>query len=207
MRHLVDAIEAFARAVGGPGLFLIAFLDSSFLSFPQVNDLLIIWTVLKRPHMMLLYATFATLGSIAGCLTLYVVARKGGEAMLTKRISARSMQRGIGVFQRFGLLAIMVPAILPPPAPFKIFVLLAGVARVPLGRFASAVAIGRGFRYFGIGLLTLWYGEAAIDFLKTHGRVLAFGIAVAVLLGAAGYWFWRTRLSGGEAPTSGAGPV
>lgn len=193
MQHLVAAIEAFARTLGAPGLFVIAFLDSSFLSFPQANDLLIVWTVLKRPELMALYATLATLGSIAGCLALYYTARKGGEAMLKKRVSQKTMQRGVGVFQRFGLFAILVPAILPPPAPFKIFVLLAGVAEVPAGRFTAAVAAGRGFRYFGIGLLTLWYGEAAIEFLKTHGRVIAFSLAGALVLGAAAYWFWQSR--------------
>jgi membrane protein YqaA with SNARE-associated domain len=207
MQHLVEAIEAFARAVGAPGLFIIAFLDSSFLSFPQANDLLIVWTVLRRPELMPVYAAFATLGSIAGCLALYFTARKGGETMLKKRVSARTMQRGVGVFRRFGLFAILVPAILPPPAPFKIFVLLAGVAEVPVARFATAVALGRGFRYFGIGLLTIWYGEAAVEFLKTHGRVLAFGLAGAVVVGVAAYWFWRSRSAGDAAPSSGAGPV
>ena len=146
-------------------------------------------------------------GSIGGCLALYYAARKGGETMIKKRISQRNVQRGIGMFRRFGLLAILVPAILPPPAPFKIFVLLAGVAEVPVGRFASAVALGRGFRYFGIGLLTLWYGEAAVEFLKTHGRVLAFSFAGAVVLGVGGYWLWRTRLAGGASSSSGEGPV
>jgi membrane protein YqaA with SNARE-associated domain len=199
MKDLLRAIETLALGLGGPGLFLIAYLDSSFLSFPQANDLLIIWMVLKRKHLMVLYATMATLGSLAGCLTIYLLARKGGEAFVRRRLKEGHVEHGLALFRKYGVLAVIVPALLPPPAPFKLFVLLAGVADVPPLKFTLATLFGRGTRYFGIGLLTLWYGEAAIAFLKANGRVTSLVVAGLVALGAAG-WYWRHRASRPQTP-------
>ena len=194
MKHLAETIEAFALSLGGPGLFLIAYLDSSFLSFPQANDLLIIVTVLKHKHLMLFYASMATLGSAAGCLTIYALARKGGEAFLQKRFRGGKAERVRRLFEKYGVLAVIIPSLLPPPAPFKLFVLMAGVAQMPPLTFATAVALGRGIRYFGVGLLTVWYGDAAVAFLKTHGRLAWVVLGGLALLGAT-VWVWRRRAS------------
>ncbi len=101
----------------------------------------------------------ATLGSLAGCLALYYVARKGA-----RRSSASASARAASIarsatLQRYGVLAVLIPSLLPPPAPFKIFVLLAGVAEIPVARFSIALLIGRGVRYLARGLLAVWYGE------------------------------------------------
>ena len=193
MTRLVEWVQGFALSLGGPGLFLIAFLDSSFLSFPEVNDLLIIWLTTQHPHRMPYYALMTTLGSIAGCLALYTLARKGGEAFLRKRFHERHIDRAMALFQKYGLLAVLVPSILPPPAPFKIFVLAAGVARVKLSHFIIAIAIGRGFRYFGEGLLAVWYGEAAGEFLKENARTVAITVAAVCLVGGVAYILWQKR--------------
>jgi membrane protein YqaA with SNARE-associated domain len=193
MRKIVEAIEAFAETVGGPGLFLIAFLDSSFLSFPQANDLLVIWMVLQAPAKMPYYAAMATLGSVTGCLVLHHLALRGGEAFLKKRVKAHRVDRAMRLFQRHGLLVVFVPSILPPPAPFKLFVLLAGVAGISRARFALAVGLGRGIRYFGQGVLAVWYGEQAVAFLKSYGREVALGIGLAALAVGIALYFWRRR--------------
>lgn len=197
MTRVVEWIQGFAISLGGPGLFLIAFLDSSFLSFPEVNDLLIIWLTTQHPERMLYYALMTTLGSIAGCLALYTLARKGGEAFLRKRFHERHIDRAMDLFQRYGLLAVLIPSILPPPAPFKIFVLAAGVTRVKLTHFITAIAIGRGVRYFGEGLLAVWYGEAAADFLRDNAKPVAISVAVVVFVGALAYILWQRRKSAG----------
>jgi len=195
MKQLVHAIETFALGLGGAGLFLIAYLDSSFLSFPQANDLLIVWMVLKHKHLMPLYAGMATLGSVAGCLTIYALARKGGDALMQRRFRGRSTERVKRLFERYGVLAIVIPSLLPPPSPFKVFVLMAGVAQMPAMRFAGAVAVGRGTRYFGIGILTVWYGEAALAFLKAHPG-LTWGVLGGLMLVGALAWWWRRRSTG-----------
>jgi membrane protein YqaA with SNARE-associated domain len=191
MKTALAWIKAFAAAIGGPGLFIIAFLDSSFLSFPQVNDLLVISMVVQYPYWMVYYAAMATAGSVAGCLTIYYVARKGGDALVRRRFKGRILERAHQLVERYGVLTLLVPAILPPPAPFKIFVLLAGASRMRVGPFAAAIAVGRGIRYFGIGLLTVWYGQRAIRFLEENGRITALAIAGAVVVLATAYLLWN----------------
>jgi membrane protein YqaA with SNARE-associated domain len=191
MTRIVEAIESFATWLGGPGLFLIAFLDSSFLSFPQANDLLVIWMVLETPALMPYYASMATLGSVTGCLVLHHLASKGGDAFLRKRFRQGRVERVRGLIQRYGVLAVLLPALFPPPAPFKLFVLLAGAGGVSRPKFALAVSLGRGIRYFGQGLLAVWYGEQAVAFLKQNGRGLAFGLIIAIVVCAAGLLTWR----------------
>ena len=193
MARITKWIEAFALTIGGLGIFVIAFLDSSFLSFPEVNDFLIILMVVRHPTRMIFYASMATLGSVSGCLALYFVARKGGEALVRKRFHAKSMDWALGLMRKHGYLALLVPALLPPPAPFKIFVLMAGVAAVPLRTFALAIGIGRGVRYFGEGVLALLWGEAALKYVHENGQVVALGLGILALVGGAGYLWWKKR--------------
>jgi membrane protein YqaA with SNARE-associated domain len=193
MSKVVAAVQSFALTLGAPGLFLVAFLDSSFLSLPQVNDLLLIWMVTRQPSLWLVYAAMATLGSIAGCLVMYYLARKGGERVLRKMVSQARMEKGRETFQRWGLLAVLVPSVLPPPAPFKVFVLLAGVVQIPVWQFVGAVTLGRGFRYFGEALLARWYGQQAMEFLDDNLRPISLGIAAALVVGAVLYALLRQR--------------
>lgn len=193
MKRLLTWVEGVALALGGPGIFLIAFLDSSFLSFPEVCDLLIIWMTTRHKPLMPYYATMATLGSIAGCFALYLVARRGGEAFLRRRFRAPHVDRSLAFFRRHGLLAIVVPALLPPPAPFKIFVLAAGVARVRPLEFVLAVAGARGVRYFAEGLLAVWYGDRAVAFLHDNARPVSIALAVAVLAAGVAWAVWQRR--------------
>src|SRR5689334_17515544 len=116
MGGFVRRVQALALVLGGPGLFLIAFLDSSFLSLPEINDILLVWMVTRHESRMLYYAACSTLGSIAGCLVLYYLGRKGDE-WVTKRFSPARVERAMAAFRRYGLLAVLVPSLLPPPAP------------------------------------------------------------------------------------------
>jgi membrane protein YqaA with SNARE-associated domain len=206
MKTALAWIKAFAAAIGGPGLFIIAFLDSSFLSFPQVNDLLVISMVVQHPYWMVYYAGMATAGSVAGCLAIYYVARKGGDALVRRRFKGRLLERAHRLVERYGVLTLLVPSLLPPPSPFKIFVLLAGASRMSVGRFVAAIAVGRGIRYFGTGLLTVWYGQRAITFLEENGRIAAFAIAGTVVVLGAAYMLWNRfrRRHAALTPASGA---
>jgi membrane protein YqaA with SNARE-associated domain len=189
MHRLVERIQAFALALGGPGLFLIAFLDSSFLSFPEVVDLVIVIAITAEKQRIISYPLLATLGSVAGCFALYLAGEKGGEAFLRKRLHERHVDRALAVFQRHGLLSIIVPSLLPPPFPFKPFVLAAGVAGVRRVEFLLAVALGRGLRYFGEGLLAFFYGEKAARFIRENAAPVSFGFALLILAGGLA-WIW-----------------
>jgi membrane protein YqaA with SNARE-associated domain len=190
---IVAAIQEWASELGGIGLFVIAALDSSFLSFPQVNDLLIIVLSTKYPERMPYYAGMTVLGSMLGCFMLYGVARRGGEVFLRKRLKGKYADRAIALYQKHGLLAVIVPSLLPPPVPFKVFVLLAGAAAVSPVRFGLAIAIGRGIRYFGQGYLAVLYGEQAAEFMKAHGAGLGLGLAAAAVLMAVIMLWLRKR--------------
>jgi membrane protein YqaA with SNARE-associated domain len=193
MARFTAAIEAFALSIGGPGLFIIAFLDSSFLSFPEVNDLLIVLLVINHPERVVFYATMSTLGSIAGCLALYFVGRKGGDALVRKRFKGGTVERAADLMRKYGAMALIVPALLPPPAPFKIFVLMGGVANIPLKTFIWAIGLGRGVRYFGEGILAVLYGQRALDYIHENGRLVGLVLGLLVLAGGAGYYLWKRR--------------
>lgn len=199
MSGIISAIQEWASELGGVGLFVIALLDSSFLSFPQVNDLLIIVLSTKYPERMPYYAGMTTVGSMIGCFLLYGVARRGGEVFLRKRLKGPYVDRAIALYQRHGLLAVVVPSLLPPPVPFKVFVLLAGAAAVSPLRFGLAVGIGRGIRYFGQGYLAVLYGEQAAEFMKAYGSEIGIGLALAAVLAGAAVFLVRRRRHGSAA--------
>lgn len=191
MHQLTEWLRAFAMGLGGSGLFLISFLDSSFLSLPQVADILVVYTVARHKERMLYYAGMTTLGSVAGCYVIYLLAKKGGEALLRRRFHERHIERGMALSRRYGMFAVMVPAILPPPAPFKLFVLLAGVAEVPAWQFVGAIGVARGIRFFGLGFLAIEYGDYALGLMAREGRPIAFGLAGLMVVGIVGLVLWR----------------
>ena len=191
--RLTAIIGPFAERLGAPGLALVAFFDSSFLSLPEVADALLVIAVLHQPVLWPFYAAATTAGSVAGCYALYALARKGGEAFLRRRFRGHHVDRALRAFQRFGLLAIVVPSILPPPMPFKVFVLLSGVANVKPGSFLAAVAIGRSFRYGGEAWLAYRYGPQATVYIRENlPTVLAIAAGVVLVLGLA-YIYWSRR--------------
>jgi membrane protein YqaA with SNARE-associated domain len=172
-------IVAFAGALGAPGLFLISFLDSSVLTFPVINDLLLIDLSIQHPGRMPVYASMAALGSVLGCVLLYFIARKGGEAFFHRKAGARALTIRHWV-ERNGFGGMLVAALLPPPTPFKIFVFAAGVFEVPLWSFTSAVMLARVFRYFGMGYLAVRYGEQAMPYLAAHKWQTALAVVALV---------------------------
>jgi membrane protein YqaA with SNARE-associated domain len=174
-------IVAFAGALGAPGLFLISFLDSSILTFPIINDLLLIQLCMRRPAWMPLYASMAALGSLLGCVVLFLLARKVEEAAFHRKVGARAAAIRHWV-ERNGFVGMLVAAMLPPPAPFKFFVLAAGVFEVPLVSFASAVGLARVIRYFGVGYLAVRYGANALPYLAQHKWQVGLIVVVVVVV-------------------------
>jgi membrane protein YqaA with SNARE-associated domain len=128
-----------------------------------------------------------------GCYLLYGVAWRGGESFLRRRFSGARVNRGLELYQRHGLLAVIVPSLLPPPVPFKLFVLLAGAARVSPLKFGAAVLVGRGIRYFGQGYLAVRYGERAAAIVQAHGTAVGLGLAALALVAGVIFYFWRKK--------------
>ncbi|HXX99381.1 MAG TPA: VTT domain-containing protein [Candidatus Limnocylindrales bacterium] len=183
-------IVAFAGALGAPGLFLISFLDSSVLTFPVINDLLLIELSIHHPLRMPLYAAMTMTGSVLGCVLLYFIAEKGGEAFFHRKAGERAHAIRAWV-ERNGFGGMLLAALLPPPTPFKPFVFAAGVFEVPFLSFVSAIALARAIRYFGIGYLAIRYGNDALPFLAHHKLEVMAG---TILFAAISYGLSRLIL-------------
>jgi membrane protein YqaA with SNARE-associated domain len=196
MGRFVQRVQVLAMALGAPGIFLVALLDSSILSLPEVADLLVIWMVTNNKSRIVIYVVSATLGSLLGCLLLYGIGKKGGAGVVHRRFGSTNVERALDAFRRHGIMAVLIPAILPPPAPFKIFVLLAGVADISVARFSTAILIGRGLRYTTEGLLALWYGERAMAFIQQNGTTIALAAVIIIAVGFLVY----LRLSRSQPP-------
>jgi len=178
--HLPHWLQAIVASTGGLGLFVIAFLDSSVLTFPVVNDLLLIKLTIQNPARMPYYAAMATLGSVGGCLLLYYIARKGGEAMFHKHAGPRAQHIHAWI-NRNGFVSILITALLPPPTPFKVFVIAAGALEMPVRTFILGLLAARALRFFGEGFLAIRYGDQAAQFLLTHKLEVA-GIVLLVVV-------------------------
>jgi membrane protein YqaA with SNARE-associated domain len=188
MERLPLWLRSLVGSLGGLSLFLIGFFDSSVLSFPFVNDLLLVRFTIHSPRLMPYYVMMATLGSLAGCFWLYFIAKKGGEAMYRRSAGGRA-ERIHGWVQRYRFLSVAVPAILPPPLPFKPFVLAAGVFQVPMDTFAIALVVGRGLRYSIEGFLAVRYGEQVTRYFVENK--LEFALFVILTIGTTyGTWWW-----------------
>ena len=167
--------------VYGPfGLFAIALLDSAFIPLPGGPDAVMMLLAAARPQWTILYAAAATLGSVAGCVVLYHISRRVGEGAL-RRFSLAKQARVKNLVDRYDVLAVLVASILPPPFPFKLFVVTAGVFRLNVWRFALAIAAGRLFRFLLEGYLAARYGEQAKDLLAAYYPGIGLGLAVLLV--------------------------
>jgi membrane protein YqaA with SNARE-associated domain len=193
MSEFVGRIRTLGLALGGPGLFLVALLDSSFLPLPGITDVLLVIAVTRHPAAMLGYVAMTVAGSVAGCLALHYLGRKGGEAFVRKRFTGEKIERAMAALQRNGVMAVLVPCLLPPPAPFKIFILLAGVAGISAARLATAIAIGRGVRYLALGILAVKYGERAMTYMRDHGAMVSLEAVGVLAIGFGVYQLWTRR--------------
>lgn len=181
--NLWGTISACMYGFGGMGVMLLAILDSSFLTIPEGNDLLIvILSAGKSWGTMTYYVGMTTIGSVIGCFLLYSVGRKGGSPLLKRRFSAEKIERAEKLFKRYGILTVLVPSILPPPLPFKVFVLSAGVFRLNILSFLVAIIIGRAIRYSIWGVLAVLYGNPVKRFMQQNLSEIGIVFAAAFVL-------------------------
>ncbi len=199
MSRLVEWVEVVLLPTLGPlGLFLVALVDSSFLSLPEINDFLVISAALADPRTVWMFVLMAALGSVVGSSILWRVGRAGGEALLVRRFGADWAGRTQRAYRRFGVLALAVPAILPPPMPFKVFVLASGVLGLPYPRFVVTLLLARSARYSFWGTMGVVYGDeareilVAIDAWGAEHLPLVIGLALAAIV-AALVVAWRRR--------------
>ncbi len=168
--------------LGGKGLFLAAALDSSFLPLPEGVDLWLISLAMRQPSRMPYYVAVSTLGSLLGCCALYVVARRGEEIYLEGNPKYSGLPRVQRWVEKYETLALLVGAILPPPTPFKLVVIAAGLMKCRFDRLVLGLVIGRAIRYAGEGLLAVHYGHRAWSWLLRAGPHAVGLVAIVILL-------------------------
>jgi membrane protein YqaA with SNARE-associated domain len=173
--------------VAGPAMILIGALDSSLLSLPEVNDYLVVARCYTHPHAVFFFPLFAAIGSLLGCLLLYTILSRGGRAVLHRRFRIEHVLRVERAYARFGILALVVPALLPPPMPFKIFVATAGALQFPRRRFLVTIFLARSLRYYVEGTLAVFYGQRVLRFFQDNGLLIVSIVTCACVVGLATY--------------------
>jgi membrane protein YqaA with SNARE-associated domain len=186
-RYLHDFIRDVPIYVAAPAMVVIGALDSSLLSLPEINDYLVVARCYSDPKAVFYFPLFAAAGSVLGCLLLYSIMVRGGQAVMRRRFSPESIARVERAYARFGFLALAVPALLPPPMPFKIFVATAGALEYPRWKFIVTIMLARSLRYYVEGTLAVFYGEQVIDFLRHNGLFILSIAASLVLVGLVVY--------------------
>ena len=174
-------VKDFLLAYGPFGLFAIALLDSALIPLPGGTDVVMILLTIQRPSWMLIYAAAATIGSVAGCVILYRISRHAGRRALN-RFSESKQARVKQLIDRYDVLSVLVASILPPPFPFKLFVISSGVFGLNIVRFALAIAVGRAVRFLLEGYLAVHYGDQADIVFKQYFPWIGLGLAALIIL-------------------------
>ena len=199
LRGIAEGLQRFIVEVpiyiAAPSMIVIGALDSSLLSLPEINDYLVVMRCYSDPKAAFYFPLFAALGSVVGCMLLYVIMRRGGQAILRRRFRAEHIERVERAYARFGFLTLAIPALLPPPMPFKIFVATAGALEYPRWRFMITIMIARSLRYFVEGALAVYYGRHVLEFIENYGLKMLGAVAALCAVGLAIY-FIKNRLTG-----------
>jgi membrane protein YqaA with SNARE-associated domain len=200
IKHILNRYTALLWAIlkplGAWGVFAIAGIDSAFFGLPL--DAVVATYVYSNPHRFLLYVIMASAGSAVGSILLYVIGYKGGEVLLEKRMPKAKFEKIRSSFDRHEFWALMFPAMMPPPFPFKLFVLAAAAFEMRFEHFLLAIFAGRFLRFLALALLTIKFGPQAIDIVRSlflHHMPLVLGIVLAVLIGLL---IWRRKKQGAE---------
>ncbi|HKP72328.1 MAG TPA: VTT domain-containing protein, partial [Pyrinomonadaceae bacterium] len=211
LRGIADGLQRFIVEtpiyVAAPAMVIIGALDSSLLSLPEINDYLVVMRCYSDPKAAFYFPLFAALGSVVGCLLLYTILSRGGQALLRRRFRAEHIERVERAYARYGFLTLAVPALLPPPMPFKIFVATAGALEYPRWRFVITILIARGLRYYVEGVLAVYYGRHVLEFIENYGLMILSGAATVCLVGLAVYLIvgrWRRARQAATVDPAGA---
>jgi membrane protein YqaA with SNARE-associated domain len=188
LKHLIHKITGglgklshWLLSFGPFGLLAIAFLDSVLVPIPGGVDAMLMILATTRPSWMLIYVGAAVIGSTVGCVVLYKVSQRAGHRALA-RFSESKQKRVKDLIDRYDVLSVLVASVLPPPFPFKLFVVSAGVFRLNIVRFTLAIAAGRTFRYLLEGYLAARYGEHAKEILSRYYPSIGIGLAVLIIV-------------------------
>ncbi|MEZ5293626.1 MAG: hypothetical protein R2745_21260 [Vicinamibacterales bacterium] len=190
---VVQAVRAWADGAGGLGVLVVALLDSSVLALPNASDALIMYLAIREPGRWWYYAAMGIAGVVAGSWPLYLLARRGGQAFMERRLARSPTSRLMDWYARSAFVGLAVPAFLPPPFPLKVFVLAAGAAGYPWWRVAAALTLGRGARHLLEAGLASVYRDQAVQAVERYGATLAVAVAALVAVVFVAVLVWQRR--------------
>lgn len=192
LQTIASAAPTVARSVrhwiyqlGGLGFIPLGLLDNSVIPLPGSMDVLTIFLSARNEQLWLYYALMATVGSVIGGFVTYRLARKGGKVTLARRFPARTLEKSYKIFERWGLGAIAIAALLPPPAPMLPFLVAAGTMQYPVRKFLFALTMGRILRYTLLAFLAARYGRQILAFISRHGHPALFIVVGLIAVAAA----------------------
>ena len=191
-------IWAMLGPLGSWAVFAIAGIDSAFFGIPL--DPVVATYVYQKPAHFLLYVLMAAAGSAAGSILLYVIGYKGGEALLIKRMPRAKFQQIRKLFDRHEFWTVMFPSMVPPPFPFKLFVLAAAAFEMNFAHFLLAIFVGRFVRFLILAFLVLKFGPVAVSTtaLLVHKHIIAISIVLAVAVAVWVLLWYRRRPRAGS---------
>jgi membrane protein YqaA with SNARE-associated domain len=187
LKHFLVHYKAWILAVLAPlgglwAVFLVALIDASFFGIPL--DPVVAFYVHANPHRAIVYALLGSLGSAIGSTVPYLIGYKGGEALVIKKLGQRRFARMHNLTEKYGDMALIIPALMPPGFPFKAFALMAGVTEMRYPHFLLSIFVGRLLRFVILGLLIIAYGPEILSFLMAaflHHRVAAFAVIALIV--------------------------
>jgi len=178
-----EQVKVLPAYFAAPIMIFVGVLDSSLLSLPEVNDYITAYRVAHNPSEVYYFPLFPAIGSVIGCLILYRIAQRG-EQFVTKRFHPKHLDRVKEIYRKWGIFALVIPALLPPPMPFKIFVAAAGALNYPAGRFAAVIMIARTVRYYFWGWVAFFFRNEVLQilgWLESH-LIEIIGVIIAFLI-------------------------
>lgn len=204
IKHILSAYGKWIWGLLAPlgiwGVFAIAAIDAAFMGLPM--DAIVAGYIYKDPQRYLLYVLLAAAGSAVGSIVIYIIGYLGGEVLLRKRLSQERFAKIHASFNKHEFLALMIPAMLPPPTPFKAVVLSAAAFEMSFARFLLAIFAGRFFRFLILGFLTLRFGPAVVELGTSLVAHRFRWVLLALLLGVAGWFLWHRMSKQKDAETS-----
>jgi len=183
-------LPAFAK-LGFWGAGAVALLDSSTIPVPM--DAYLAISIWNDKHRFLLYCLLASLGSAVGALLPYALGRAGGELFLLKRINRQRFDAIRDRFERQEFLAVMIPSMLPPPTPWKVFIFASGVFEMRVLPFMLAVFLGRLVRWLILSALVLELGPGAADIVAHHALATVLVVGLLAVIGFTWWWVKKKR--------------
>lgn len=174
------------RSLGGLGLIPLGVLDNSLVPLPGSMDVFVALLAADQRDWWPYYAFMGTAGSLLGGYLTYRIARHEGKDTLGKRLKQSQMEKIRGAFEKWGFLAIAVPALIPPPFPMTPFLIAAGAAQYPRNKFLASLFLGRGIRYAVLAALAAFYGRKILAYFARHTQFIVWA---TILLAAAGVGF------------------